>query len=182
MKKSLTWLVIIVIIVTAIIIYSFSGNWSDLDRETYENTRYGFSFMYPADWTLGEAETNNTGVEIYSPNDEALCYAYGFENALINEMGEPQTLNEFINWLTDKGNSPDIVEVLQRNDSTLGGQLAIRLLIERRTDYQQAIYTMGKETGIGFYCIYPDLDKINNYSDEFDQMMTSFEITSSLDG
>jgi hypothetical protein len=39
---------------------------SGLDTSTYENTSYGFSFQYPASWTVGEVtgETVNTGSQV----------------------------------------------------------------------------------------------------------------------
>lgn len=188
MKKSLKWaLLLVVIIIVAAILYLiwitiFDTKWLDLKRQTYENSRYGFSLKYPQEWILGEQETNNAGREFYSPNREVFCYAYGFANALMNDQEEPQTLDEFIVWLTDEKSYSGMKEVLYRENSTLAGKPAIRLLIEEETAYKQAFYTLGKETGIGFYCIYPDMDTIKKYANKFGQMIMSFEIKADLDG
>lgn len=183
MKKSLKWLLlVIIIIIIAIILYVLSTKWLDLERETYENTRYGFSVKYPAVWTLGGVETNNAGREFYSPDEEVVCYAYGFANALLGASDKPQTLDEFIDWLTDKDSASDIIEIIQRETSRLAGKPAISLLIEQDSGYKKAIYTLGKETGIGFFCTYPNMETMNKYAKEYGQMVMGFEITASLDG
>jgi len=188
MKKSIKRLLLIVIlIIVAVIFYFvwitvFDTKWLDLKRATYENSRYNFSLKYPENWSLGETETNNAGRVLSSPENEVSCYAYGFANALTNNKGEPQTLDEFITWLTDKDSAPDIVEVVQREASSLAGRSAISLLIEQDSGYKKAIYTLGKETGIGFFCTYPNMETMNEYANEYGQMVRSFEITASLDG
>ena len=186
MKKLSKWqLVIIVIIMVVVFLFVlwkifFNTEWLDLERKTYENSRYNFSLKYPQEWILGEQEVNNAGRELYSPDGKALCYAYGFNNALVNEQGEPQNLNEFIDWLTDS--SQDIKEILQREDSVLDSNPAIKLFIEETNGYKQAIYALGKETGIGFYCIYPDFKTTQEYGKEFDNIIRSFDIRLNLDG
>ena len=167
MKKSFRSLLLIVgIIIALVILYLiwiavFDTKWLDLKRKTYENARYNFSLKYPGNWTLGEAGTNNAGRELYSSDKEVSCYAYGFTNALMNDKDEPQTLDEFVDWLTDYGSQ----EVLQRNNTILAGKQAIKLLIKEETTYKEAIYSLGKETGIGFYCIYPDMETIEEYAE-----------------
>ena len=186
MKKLPKWqLVIIVIIMVVIFLFLlwkilFNTEWLDLERKTYENSRYNFSLKYPQEWILGEQEINNAGREFYSPDGKALCYAYGFNNALVNEQGEPQNLNEFIDWLTK--DVVDIKETLQRENSVLASNPAIKLFIEETDGYKQAIYTLGKETGIGFYCIYSDFETAQEYSKEFDNIIRSFDIKLNLDG
>ncbi|MCD4761092.1 hypothetical protein K8R42_04300 [bacterium] len=183
MKKSSKWLIVIIIAVfLAIVWYVASTKWLDLDRETYKNTRYGFSLKYPAAWTLGEPETNNAGRTISSPDEKVFCYAYGFANALVEADGEPQSLSEFIDWLINADSNSDIVEVVQREDSIVSRKPIISLLIEQDTGYKKAIYALGNETGIGFFCTYPDEAALNEYADEYGQMIMSFKITANLDG
>ena len=60
MKKLPKWqLVIIVIIMVVIFLFLlwkilFNTEWLDLERKTYENSRYNFSLKYPQEWILGE--------------------------------------------------------------------------------------------------------------------------------
>lgn len=180
MKKKTIFITVIIIATTSLVVFLLSQKWLNLERKTYENSRYNFSLKYPQEWSLGEPETNNAGRGLYSPDGKALCYAYGFANALINEQGQPQTLEEFIDWLT--GDLPDIKELLQKENSTLASRPAIKLFIEETDGYKQAIYTLGKETGIGFHCAYPELETAQNYSEEFNNIVRSFDIKLNLDG
>lgn len=187
MKKPLKWLfMIIVFIVLAIFLFALwkiflNTRWLDLKRATYENSRYNFSLKYPRDWILGEQETNNAGREIYSPDETAICYAYGFANALMNDQGNPQSLEEFIDWLFNKDSDSNISAILHRQADSLSGKPAISLLIELESGYKEAIYILNKENGIGFYCIYPDMESMNKYTGDYSHMVDSFEIKSDLD-
>ena len=181
MKKKTIYIAVIIIAITSLIYFLLSQKWLNLERKTYENSRYNFSLEYSQKWSLGEPDTNNAGRELLSPDEKALCYAYGFANALINEQGQPQTLEEFIDWLTE--DLLDIKqEVLQKENSTLASRPAIKLFIKENEGYKQAIYTLGKETGIGFICVYPDLETAQNYSEEFNNIVRSFDIKLNLDG
>ena len=109
------------LLVTAYLFF-FSGS----KFETYKNSCYSFSVDYPANWELGEALTNNDGRDSTSLNKDIACRAYGFQNSLMNDQGESQSLEEFINWLLDDGISTEI----ERSDTVLGGNLATRLIVD----------------------------------------------------
>jgi len=149
------------------------GNW-----KSYENSRYGFSIKYPNNWELGEKETGNAGREFFSPDREIQCYAYGFQNALVTEDGDPQTLEEFITWLKQ---GPEF-EFISQNQTELGGIKAIELISQEGGNIKQAVYVLGKDTGRGLFCIFKDQQAKQNFQKEFKKIKQSFEINVSLDG
>lgn len=145
---------------------------------TYENSRYSFSLEYPPTWQLGEAETNNAGREFTSEDDDIYCYAYGFQNALITDDGDPQTLEEFIDWIKDELN----FELISQNETDLGGYSAVELVTSSDKKIRQAVYVLGKETGRGLFCIFENLEKKKNFRKDFLRIRKSFKINISLDG
>lgn len=180
MKKIIIAIIVLVVLGAAVFILTRKTS----DWQTYSNTRYEFRIDYPADWSLGDPETNNAGRELYSPDREASCYAYGFANVLQNEQGNPQSLDEFIDWLvadTRVGEGLYTV-VIERKAATLSGRDAIYLLFERDMDIQESIYVLGDETGIGFFCGYNDMEDRDKYRTTFNRMAESIQIDIFLDG
>jgi len=175
MKKFL--IIIAIIIVVAVLVYFVwlrkTEVWS-----SYENSRYSFSLEYPATWQLGEAETNNAGREFTSPDDNIYCYAYGFQNALITDDGNPQTLEEFIDWMKDEPN----FELISENQTDLGGYPAVEIITSADGKIKQAVYVLGKETGRGLFCVFENLEEKNNFGKDFLRIRKSFKINVSLDG
>ncbi len=178
MKKII--IALFVVIFLGAIIFVLTRKTSDW--KTYSNTRYEFRIDYPSGWTLGEAESNNAGRELYSSNEEAYCYVYGFENALQNDQGNPQSLDEFIDWLAaeDGSGAGFNVRVKERNESTLAKEDAVHLLVEEDGSIKESVYALGKETGIGFFCTYRNMDTRNEYKSIFDKMRSGFRLDNQL--
>lgn len=172
------WLIItIVIIIIAVLAYFF---WWQKEEEwpSYENSRYSFSLEYPSTWQLGEAETTNAGREFTSEDDDIYCYAYGFENAIITDDGDPQTLEEFIDWMKDEPN----FELINGKQTDLGGYPAVELVTSADGKIRQAVYVLGKETGRGLFCVFENLKEKKNFGKDFLRIRKSFRIFVSLDG
>jgi len=127
---------------------------------------------------LGEPEINNAGRELSSPEEEIYCYAYGSQNALINKEGNPQTLEEFIDWLYYE--EPG-VKVIEEKETVLGGHKAIEVVSERNGKVKDAVYILGKDTGRGLFCVFDNLEARNEFKSTFDKIIGSFKIETSLD-
>ena len=154
----------------------FSGILKTSDWKTYSNTRYEFRIDYPSDWTLGESETNNAGRELYSPDGEVYCYAYGFENALINEQGYPQSLDEFIDWLVTDA------RVIEREPDMLGDKQAVRLLLDEGNNIKEAKYALGDDIGVGVFCTFESMEKREEYKGITDSIIESMRTDMELGG
>lgn len=149
----------------------------DATLKTYENSRYGFALDYPSDWRLGQAPENNDGREIISPDGQITCRAYGFANALTNDQGDPQTLDEFVDWLYENPQGK-----MSQTPTTMAGQQAIQILSQDEDGpYRLSTFILNHETGYGIYCLYPDLDTKdkNEYYYQIMQMSFSLESTES---
>ncbi|MBU0597158.1 hypothetical protein KKA94_03285 [Patescibacteria group bacterium] len=174
MKKIIIGLLIVVVLGLAVFFILKSNGW-----QIYKNSRYEFSVEYPANWTLGEPETNNAGRTFIEPKTGVQCFAYGFANALTNEQGEPQTLEEFVDWLTVDTRVGEglYTNVIERTNTTLDGQSAVYVFMEQDMDLKEAIYTLGSEEGHGLYCMYNDKEEWNTYKNVFEKMKNSFKMT-----
>ncbi len=170
MNKKTIFIAAAIIATIAFVVFWQSQNWRDWN--VYENSRYSFSVEYPSSWQLGETETNAAGREMVSPEGEAICYAYGFANALLNDQGEPQTLDEFIDWLTTGTGSE--IKVLEREETFLSGQKGIYLRTEQRGGITEANYILNNEEGRGLYCFYEDKSTYQSLGTVFDSMTESF--------
>lgn len=198
MKKIILLVIIVIIalLVTGLVWWQYSGNDTNTnsnpnsntnaspdqpenDWTTYENARYSFSVDYPAGWEMGEAPTNNDGREFISPDKTMSCRAYGFFNALTDEEGNPQALDEFIEWM--KSNEEG--EVIETKSTLLDG-VAAQNLVTRSLDGKvtDAVYALGIESGRGLYCIFESEQAQQDFKDSFNKMVTSFNIDVSLDG
>ena len=177
MKKIIIGLLIIVVLGIVAFFILKSPDW-----KTYENMRYKFSVDYPGSWNLGEIETNNTGQTFIDPKTGIECYAYGFINALKNEKNEPQSLEEFINWLVvdQRVGEGLYTDVIERTNATLDGHNAIHLLMEKDTNIWDAVYALGSEEGRGLYCIYKNMDEREQYKDVFKKIQLSFKMDKTL--
>jgi len=160
------------------VIALFAYNYWDEDPKgsqewkTYSNSRYSFSVNYPANWTLGEKETNNAGRIFYSPEKKVECYAYGFANAL------NQDLNEFIEWWTKDETEEEkfYTEVLKEKQTTLDGKEAIYLSLNKDGKLWEAVYTLNQDRGLGLYCIYQDKQTKESFTNIFQKMKDSFKL------
>lgn len=168
---------VILVGIIAIVIFTLTTPWLG-KWKTYENSRYNFSLKYPSNWKLGEAPTNNDGRTFISPQAEVECWAYGFANALSNESGEPQNLDEFVNFLTSDGET----EIVKKDQTKLSGNRAIRLLTKETDTVTDMVYALGKETGYGFACTFDNIDSQQDFEPTFKEMLESFLINSNLDG
>ncbi len=179
-KKVICFIVIIVIILFCFFLFYlyFKGQkWSSWN--VYENSRYGFSLKYPPNWQLGEAETNNAGREMIAPGEEVICYAYGFSNALTNEQGKPQNLEEFISWLMEDPASEE--KVLGKKETLLAGQKAIYLLTRQPEGMKDAIYTLNGQEGLGLFCTYENESVYKRFGTVFESMARSFKSNTGSD-
>ncbi len=170
-------IVLIIIILFSYFIYSTqkpSQKWMG-----YENSRYDFSIDYPTDWQLGELEIGNAGRTFKDPKTDVECYAYGFANVLLSETGDPQTLNEFVDWLLD---DPQNLRVIERKKTEMSGLPATYLLTEEGAIIKESVYVLGNESGIGFFCIYKDLIEKEKFKKTFNSMVVSMKIYADLDG
>ena len=174
--------IFIIVVLGAIAVFALTRK--TVDWQKYQNSRYEFRMDYPMDWSLGDLDPNNAGRELYSPGEEVFCFVYGFANALQNQQGDPQSLDEFIDWLV---NDPRVgeglyTELLERNASTLDGKSAVHLLTEQDGNIKESVYVLGNETGIGFFCLYEDMDDRKQFKTTFARMVESIQIDISLDG
>ncbi len=177
-KKRSPWVVVLVvgiillfIIAAVFLYYYFNQEWRGRTY-SYENSRFAYSVDYPIDWTLGEAPTNNDGRDISSNEDEVLCSIYGFNNSLTSESGGPQSLDEFVDWML----SNEEIDLIERSDVKIDEADARRLLYNSMGNVMEAVYTLNKEDGLGFWCSYPD-DKIRKkYSKTFEGMFKSIKL------
>ncbi len=176
MKKSIIFLAVFTLLI-------FGCGQEPNEPETsqwqiYENSRYGFSVEYPADWSLGEAPANNDGRNFTSPDEAIQCQAYGWHNALINEEGEPQTLDEYIAWTKELDPQAEVLEDLE---ATLDGQSAVSLVTKNETGVAVAVYALGTESGRALACYFNDVEFKDNFTSNFQHMVESFQIEGSLD-
>ncbi len=166
----------IIIAIVAIVILGMGAYYLLLspDWRTYENARYEFSVDYPGDWELGDSPTNNDGQVFYSPNEEISCRAYGFNNSLLDSNGDPQTLDEFFDWLLSEVVGDG--EVLERNVTVLGGKDAIELVSIVDSEVTRAVYSLNPETGWALACDYSSKDAMVTESENFEVMKNSFQV------
>ncbi|MBU0650060.1 hypothetical protein KKG63_02570 [Patescibacteria group bacterium] len=160
-------LLILIPVILGLLVYLV---YKGFDRQAwlvYSNSRYNFKVEFPPSWKLGMQEENNAGREIISPKGDAVCYAYGFENAL------NQNLNEFVTWLiTDS-------EVISRSEIDFLGIRGIQIRIKAVDGkIQRAVYTfMSDTTGRGLLCTFPSQSIMEQYSAVVDRMQASFAAT-----
>ncbi|MEA3355517.1 MAG: hypothetical protein U9Q63_03480 [Patescibacteria group bacterium] len=150
-----------------------SGDWA-----IYENSRYGFAVDYPAEFNLGEAPTNNDGREFISPDKKIICRGYGFYNALTNDQGEPQSLDEFSDWMLEGEN------IVQggKQETVLDDEPAMELVWETKDGYiTQGIYTLDKEQGYGLSCVFKSEKDRKAFAPKFRIMVNGFNIFGNQD-
>jgi len=182
-KKNNTLLIIVIIIFVvlaglAVLSYylltqKWLGKW-----QSYENSRYQFSLDYPSNWQLGQAPANNDGREIISPDNQAACSASGFANALTNNLGQPQSLDEYVEWV--KSSSAD--QYLSQQETKLDQNRAVYLEGRDSDIYTDSVYALGNESGVGLVCTYQNLAAKQKYQEVFKRMQESFKINLNLEG
>ena len=172
MKK--IYLVIALIVAVVVFYLAFSQQWSG-KWQVYKNARYDFTVEYPPKWDLGVAPENNDGREFSSPDGNILCHAYGYANSLMNVQGDPQTLDEFIDWLVNDGEAPR--KVIEQSNTTLSGEPAIELVSVDAGVVSHAIYTMDEESGRALACYFEDVQAQEEFADFFQRMAGSFSIS-----
>lgn len=176
MKK---WKIIVGILVVFLGLWWVAQRGLDYgDWAIYENDRYGFTVDYPLGWTMSEAPTNNDGREFVSPDGKITCRGYGFANALTNEQGEPQSLEEFADWMLDK---EDIVQA-GKNETSLDFEEAIELVWETKEGLvTQGIYTLDEEQGYGLSCVFKSEKDRKAFAPRFRIMASGFNIFGNQD-
>ncbi|MFH1509487.1 MAG: PsbP-related protein [bacterium] len=191
MKKTWFILIILLIVIGLLVLYIYYINGyfddetePDVDEvrifsntigewQNYSNTRYGFSVEYPPDWILGEAPTNNDGRTFTSEDGKVTCHAYGFQNALFNEEGNPQTLDQFIDWLL----SDPTTESIQEEETTMAGEEAREVIYGQTGKAYRDVYIMlDDDTGRGLSCNYENLKDEGLFRKGFKQMKKSFTL------
>lgn len=178
--ESKIWVVFLVVFlilaaVSALIYYHIlSKDWRDRYL-TYENSRFGYSIEYPLEWTLGSAPINNDGRDISSPDGEIFCNVFGFANSILSESGEPQTLDEYIDWIAETNG----VTFSKREEIKIDGEEGILIQYESMDNWTRAIYTLNEEGGVGFWCNYEDEELLSSQSDIFSHMVDSVRLNSS---
>jgi len=182
MKKAIKAISIIVVAIVLIIAFFIilpllKPDIVPRDWQVYENSRYSFSVKFPANWQLGEPETNNAGRELFSSDEKIQCYAYGFQNVIITEDGNTQTLEEFIEWLKEGLD----IRVIKEKEGMLGEYRAIELISEEGNKIKHAIYALGQDTGRGLFCIFESQEAREGFQLTFNKMIKSFKINVSLD-
>lgn len=188
-KKILILSVVIVLAIAAVVIVSWFFLRKEEQKEEwpiYQNSRYNFSVQYPSGWQLGEAPTNNDGRTFFSPDQEIECSAYGFYNVLTDDAGNPQTLDEFIDWLVGEqdvgARDQGSVAVLEKSETTLSGYRAEHLITKEDTTIKEAVYALGQESGRGLLCIFKSREAQATFQKNFEKMRQSFKIEANLDG
>lgn len=166
-------IVILILLLIGLILVVFK---SKKDWQVYENARYNFSLKYPPKWQLGEPETNNAGREFFSPDKKILCYGYGFENAIITEDGDTQTLEEFISWVKKALD----MRLIEQKETVLGGEPAIELISQVDGKIKDSVFALGEETGRGLFCVFDSLEAKDNFEENFNRIVESFKINVSL--
>lgn len=181
-KKNRTFVILIGIVITIVllaVLYYLLIIKQNKDVLTYENSRYGFKVDYPDDWRLGQEPTNSDGREISSPDDQVICRAYGFNNSLPNDSGQPQTTNQYVEWIieTEKQTAENTgFNLIDKSQSKLGGEEAMRLVFESDGKISDLIYSLNTEIGLGLSCEYDSSGQRQKYQNDFDLMLESFEI------
>jgi hypothetical protein len=178
-KKVLIAAIIVILIGISLLIY-YVVSTKQRDRyHAYQNARFGFSVDYPIGWKLGEAPTNNDGRQFTSEDGKTICRAYGFANALTGTNGQPQTLNEYTNWLAQNDAESGITsEILEREEMTLDEKEAVYIYLDKGANLEEAVYTLDDETGYGLSCVYPDQKTGDSNKTIFSHMRESFKIES----
>jgi hypothetical protein len=171
MKKVIIGLLVLALIAVGAFFVMKSSGW-----KTYENTRYEFSVEYPGSWTPSTSNDNSDGKLFVSPNEEISCYAYGFQNALVNEQGDPQTLNEFMNWLAiSLGYDINSFEVIERNYTSMANKEAQELITLTEGTAARGVYILNDQAGRGLACYYPNLETMQIEDANFTHMQNSFK-------
>ncbi|MBU1151622.1 hypothetical protein KJ632_02215 [Patescibacteria group bacterium] len=197
MKK---FLVFILVVLLGVAFYYYLQNYGGDQYATYSNSRYSFEIDYPSDWVLGEQEENNAG-RSFAPVDESVyCYAYGFANALQNIQGQPQSLEEFVDWFVENMDvrlieqSPETMDgvpdmefidwsienvdatLIERSPETMSGIPAVELLVEEEGKKRYSLYTLNDQEGIGFYCILNDPAMEEMWKAHYDYMKRTIRL------
>ena len=168
---------IIGVLVLALLGIGYFFFFSGPEFKTYENSRYNFSVDYPSNWELGEVPINNDGMYFTSPRKDITCRAYGFQNVLMNDQGEYQSLEVFIDWLLDDGISTEI----ERSETVLSNNLASHLVVAQGEIVNNAVYAVGNESGRALICWFSSLDEKEKFDPTFSKMIKSFVINDDLD-
>lgn len=155
------------------------NNNNNTEMLTYNNSRFGFSISYPANWQIGQAPANDDGRSITSPDKLVVCQAFGFNNSLTNDSGQPMTLDQYIEWsinMERQAVSENKVNIVDKSQIKLGDKTATRLVLDNNGEISDSVYTLDNKTGFGFSCNYDNLDQRQKYNDSFVLMYKSFTI------
>ncbi|HBR81032.1 MAG: hypothetical protein UX09_C0019G0005 [Candidatus Uhrbacteria bacterium GW2011_GWE2_45_35] len=164
---------IIVLLALAVLILAAFFIFKPVPWLTYQNTRYEFSLSYPDSWTFGEASVNNDGQEFVSPDKSIVCRVYGFQNALTNDSGQPQTLSEFVDWFAEGFKAE---EIFAKNYTSMAGQPAQELIIDLEGATIRVVFILNEEIGRSLDCVYSSQEVMSEQAKNFEIMQKSFEI------
>jgi hypothetical protein len=155
-----------------------NANAASSDWQTYENSRYAFSVEYPAGWILAEAPVNNDGRTFTATGGSPTCSAYGFYNALVDEDGNGQSLEDYVADLYIEGE-----EVISETETALAGESAYQLVSqdENGTGVTVSVYILGAASGRALTCTFPDEQGWEDFQADFTHMRESFQVAGSLD-
>ncbi|HLO88714.1 MAG TPA: hypothetical protein VK203_27410 [Nostocaceae cyanobacterium] len=122
--KSCNWRRKIVIfasgIGSAIALWGCSANFfqpSDINWKTYTNSRYGFQFPYPSNWTTLASPENQDGVELVSPQNKSVkIRSWASKSLLESHTSETQNGEQIKpNFQTVQGISGVLVVEVEQN-------------------------------------------------------------------
>jgi hypothetical protein len=136
-------------------------NWKN-----YTNARFGFSVQYPADWQLGEALPDGSGIVLTPPVQKCQVALTGFLNMVEGKSQDGrQTLDEFAaahrRIMGEHYSKKNISLTWQEDRSvTLGGlparQLSFSYLDETKTEIIELhIFSLGRNEGRGIRMKFP---------------------------
>lgn len=166
--------IILVIGIIAAAFYLIMKRSKSTDQyATYRNSRYEFSVEYPASWKLGEAPTNNDGREFISPDAQTTCRAFGFANALPGESGNPQSLDEYINWIIDNNKESASID---KKQALMDTRKAMQITLTNANNIEDAVYSIDDEIGYGLTCVYANSAGKEAGKNVFNHMIDSFKI------
>ena len=136
------------------------------NRKSYTNARFGFSVQYPADWRLGEALADGSGILLTPPVQKSQVGLTGFLNLVEGKSQDGrQTLDEFAaahRRIMGEHYSKKNISLRWQGDLsvTLGGlparQLSFSYLDETKTEIIELhIFSLGRNEGRGVRMKFP---------------------------
>jgi hypothetical protein len=168
-KKSAKLIVVVILVLFAFGV--FFNLYILFAWPKYENEKYGFVWYYPKGWTLTKEDVNRAAATL-SPSSTT-CSAYGFKNELINDKDQPQTLDEFMEWLFQS----DETKIIKKTNTKLGGEDAKEAIWEDANGAHWGIYILNNEIGRAIICSFDKLLALKSNNLNFTLMKLRFKLT-----